>query len=288
LSLKTQKAVIPAAGLGTRLLTATKELPKEMLSVFSDGVEGGISLKPVAQLIFEQLHDWGIREFCFIVGRGKRAIEDHFTPDTEFVRWLEKNGKKLQARALEEFYRRVLDSSISWVNQPQPRGFGDAVLRAQSFAAEEPFIVHAGDNYVTSLSGSYLSRMHRVKASTSAEATLLLRKVSDPRQYGVVEVKRGRSQLTVQRIIEKPTRPPSNLAVLPVYLFEPSVFDALSETRPGKDGEIQLTDAIQGLIDRGVTVNAVELLPNEYWLDVGTPEAYWQALKLSHATHFRR
>jgi len=99
-----RKAIIPAAGLGTRLLTATKELPKEMLSVFAHGAYGGIALKPVVQLIFEQLFDSGIREFCFVVGRGKRAIEDHFTPDLAFVGRLSNAGKAQQAKDLDRFY----------------------------------------------------------------------------------------------------------------------------------------------------------------------------------------
>lgn len=277
-----KKAVIPAAGLGTRLLSATKELPKEMLSVFSQGVDGELSLKPVAQLVFEQLYDSGIREFCFIVGRGKRAIEDHFTPDSEFVTLLENKGKNLQAKELKGFYARVSNSIISWVNQPQPRGFGDAVLCAKSIVGEAPFIVQAGDNHVIAPGDSHLNRMLRAKSSGHADATLLLRRVPDPRQYGVAEVARKKEELLVQKVVEKPLKPASKLALLPIYVFEPVLFDVLRETAPGKGGEIQLTDAIQGMIDRGLKVNAIELLPDEFWLDVGTPETYWEALRVSH------
>jgi len=124
-----RKAVITAAGLGTRLSPATKELPKEMLPIFHR--EGDrIVVKPLLQLIFEQLHDVGIREFCFVIGRGKRAIEDHFTPDPIFLRELRERGKGREAESLERFYAMLSDSSITWVNQPEPRGFGDAVLGA--------------------------------------------------------------------------------------------------------------------------------------------------------------
>ncbi len=137
------KAVIPVAGLGTRLLTATKVQPKEMLPIFAS--EGGeLCIKPLVQLVFEQLFDFGIREFLFVVGRGKRAIEDHFTPDEDYLRRLTAReaspaSSSAIASALERFYRRVDQASIMWVNQPVPLGFGHAVLQARVFAGEDPF-----------------------------------------------------------------------------------------------------------------------------------------------------
>lgn len=285
---KVKKAVIPAAGLGTRLLSATKEFPKEMLSVFSRGADGNLSLKPVVQLIFEQLFDSSIRDFCFVVGRGKRAIEDHFTPDSSFVRLLKSKGKVVQAREILEFYSRVSKSSMMWVNQPEPRGFGDAVLRAEPASGGAPILVHAGDNHVISPRNDHIQRMLRAKSTGKADATILLRYVPDPRRYGVAEVTREGGELRVKRVIEKPARPTSKLALLPTYLFEPVIFDILRRTRPGVGGEIQLTDAIQGMIDRGLKVNAVQLLPHEYWLDVGTPETYWEALNVSHRKYAGR
>src|SRR4029077_6501330 len=130
------KAVIPVAGLGTRLLTATKVQPKEMLPVFAK--EGGeLCIKPLVQLVFEQLFDFGIREFCFVVGRGKRAIEDHFSPDDDYLKRLTVQDKTASthqaatASALEKFYRRIDRASLMWVNQPVPLGFGHAVLQAR-------------------------------------------------------------------------------------------------------------------------------------------------------------
>ena len=152
-----KKVVITAAGLGTRLLSVTTEMPKEMLPLFCMGSNGDLLLKPVLQLIFEQLYEVGFREFCFIVGRGKRSIEDHFTPDYSYVELLRKRGKEGLAMELEEFYRKVESSVIAWINQPEPRGFGDAVLRAEPFVDNEPFLVHAGDTYVISR-GTRISR----------------------------------------------------------------------------------------------------------------------------------
>ncbi|HID40780.1 MAG TPA: hypothetical protein EYP33_01340, partial [Pyrodictium sp.] len=115
-------AVIPVAGLGTRMLPATKEQPKEMLPVPMRNSRHGLVFKPFLQLVFEQLYDAGIRRFIFVVGRGKRSIEDHFTPDWGYAHYLEQRGKKREAELLYEFYQRLEDSTLVWVNQPEPRG----------------------------------------------------------------------------------------------------------------------------------------------------------------------
>jgi UTP--glucose-1-phosphate uridylyltransferase len=276
------KAVIAAGGLGTRLLPATKEQPKEMLPVFARSASDVYSLKPIVQFIFEQLHSCGIRKFCLVVGRGKRAIEDHFTPDPAFEELLVSRGQQNRARELHGFYEMIRTSSIQWITQPEPLGFGDAVARASSFANGEPVVVHAGDNHVISNGGAHIKRLTRHAVQSGSEATLLLRRVKDPRMYGVAEVAQKGGELIVKGVEEKPLKPKSSLALLPTYVFSPAVFDKLKETRPGKDGEVQLTDAIQRMIDDGLKVTAVRVWPGEFWLDVGTPETYWDALRSSH------
>ena len=184
----TSKVVIPAAGLGTRLLSATKEQPKEMLPIFFRDGDGCLCLRPMLQLLFEQLHDFGAREFCFIVGGGKRAIEDHFTPDHEFIRHLNSRGRNSEAAELEDFYRRIEASTIIWVNQTRPKGFGDAVLRSESTVGTEPFLVHAGDTCIISKHESILKRLKDQHARGSAVATLALQKIPDHRGYGVAEI----------------------------------------------------------------------------------------------------
>ena len=276
------RAIIPAAGLGTRLLSVTKEQPKEMLPVFAPTRNGGTALKPTVQLIFEQLQDCGIRQFCFVVGRGKRAIEDHFTPDWNFVKLLQSKDKQDQASDLVAFYQRVTKSSIFWVNQSEPRGFGDAVLTGKAVSDGNPVLVHAGDNHVISSNGDHIKRLMKAHNASGADATLLLRRVVDPRQYGVAEVTRQRGEIVVKHVVEKPERPATKLALLPTYIFKPVIFEALESIKPGKGGELQLTDAIEELIRRGLKVRAVQLKKGEFWLDVGTPETYWQALSMSH------
>src|SRR5512137_1307635 len=110
------KVVIPAAGLGTRLFPVTKEHPKEMLPIFSQTLDGSLMVKPVVQLVFEQLYEAGLREFCYVVGRGKRSLEDHFTPDAKCIRTLEVMGKNGLALDLEGFYDKLESSTIMWVN----------------------------------------------------------------------------------------------------------------------------------------------------------------------------
>lgn len=278
-----RKVVIPAAGLGTRLLPATKEQPKEMLPIFSRSCDDSLCLKPLLQAVFEQLYDYGLREFCFIVGRGKRAIEDHFTPDPSNLDMLRSRGKERSARDLDSFYGKLRASDIIWVNQPEPLGFGDAVLKARPFVGEEEFLVHAGDTYIVSDGSLYIRRLMDAYGRLEADAAFILKRVEDPRQYGVVRSEAvGHGVYRVMEAVEKPEEPPSNLAVMPIYIFRPSIFDVLSETRPGRGGEVQLTDGIQGMIRGGLKVFATELGENELWLDIGTPNTYWEALSKSY------
>jgi UTP--glucose-1-phosphate uridylyltransferase len=277
------KAVIPVAGLGTRLLTATKEQPKEMLPIFAAMDNGELCLAPVVQLIFEHLYDFGIREFYFVVGKEKRAVEDHFTPDRGFLNMLSASEKRGHATQLEKFYNRIEGSSIVWVNQPGPKGFGDAVRCVHRSVASGEFLVHAGDTYIVSKHPTALERLANAHAKGSADATLLVKEVHDPRQYGIAELQdEAGTTAPVKRVEEKPERPRTNLALMPLYMFNSSIFDALKQTGLGKDGELQLTDAVQKLIDMGRPVQAVRLSPQDIRLDIGSPETYWEALQYSH------
>jgi len=277
-----RKAVIPVAGLGTRLLSATKEQPKEMLPVFSKSANGKICLKPLVQLVFEQLFEVGIREFCFIVGRGKRAMEDHFTPDYGYVERLNNVGKNNQAYDLTCFYKKLEESTIIWINQPEPKGFGHAVLLSQSLIGYEEFLVHAGDTYIISKGNDHLTRLIGYSKKIKDDATLVAKEVPNPQQYGIIEGQQEGKDFRVSRVVEKPEKPTTNLAIMPIYIFTHILFRALETTSLGKGGELQLTDGIQKLIDWGLNVHAIELNSDEIWLDIGTPETYWEAQSLSY------
>jgi UTP--glucose-1-phosphate uridylyltransferase len=277
-----RKVVVTAAGLSTRLLPMTKELPKEMLPIFIMG-KNGILLKPLLQALFEQLYKFGFREFCFIVSRGKRSIEDHFTPDWNFIKKLNDKGKSNFIIGLEPFYKMVEDSKIVFINQPEPKGFGHAVLMAEPFIKDEPFLVCAGDTYIISKDGMFINRMVEIYLKLNPKATLLLEEKQDPRGYGVTVTKTIDAHIhQALRVIEKPEIPPSNLVVVSFYIFDPLIMDILKGLSPGVGGEIQLTDAIQKLIEDGYKVYATTLDKDEVRLDVGTPETYWNAIKTSY------
>lgn len=274
------KIVIPAAGLGTRLLPVTKEMPKEMLPIFVKNKKGETFLKPILQVIFEGLYDFRFREFCFVVGRGKRAIEDHFTSDHGFVEFLRKRGKDDLTEGLEQFYDKLDSSTIIFVNQPQPRGFGDAIYKARSFTGVEPFLVHAGDDLIASDNNNHLKRLLEVHESHNSDVTFLVEKVKDPTKYGVIvgeEIDKGIYK--VQEVVEKPSKPPSNLAIIAIYIFKPIIYDAIKNIKPDENLELQLTDAIQNLAMQNYNIYAVKLEKDEKRLDIGTTDAYKSILQ---------
>jgi len=283
-----RKVVIPAAGLGTRLFPATKEQPKEMLPIFSMNTNGNMLVKPVVQMIFEQVYDAGLREFCYIVGRGKRSIEDHFTPDPNCIRTLEVMGKNGQATDLEDFYEKLETSTIMWVNQPEPKGFGNAVLMAKPFVQNEHCLVHAGDSFIISKNMDYIKKLLAAYERFKADAAFIVLEIENPRQYGIIEGNEVETGIfKVKTAVEKPEKPPTNLAIMAMYVFHSVIFKALEATQLGRKGEVQLTDAIQKLIDWGLSVYAVKLDKSYAHLDVGSPERYWDALELSYQ-HFCR
>jgi len=281
-----KKVVIPAAGSGTRLIPATKETPKEMLPIFSVGKNNKVLVKPLLQVIFEQLYNVGIREFCFIVGKGKGSITDHFATDRYFLKRLNDGGKHTLADELTSLYKMVNDSSLVFISQPEPRGFGDAVLKSKPYI-KEPFLVQAGDTLILSEENNHLRRLLDVHEKYQSNATILVQEVKDPSSFGIIigeEIKDGIYR--VNQVEEKSKFPPTNLAITALYLFSPTIFQALESTSEGVAGEIQLTDGIQKMIDIGLKVMAVKLRTNEFWLDIGNPTLYWEALNKSRINSF--
>ena len=273
-------AVIPSAGMGTRLLPATKQQPKEMLPVFVKGSHGLVFLKPVIQLVFERLYDAGLRKFFFVVGKGKRSMEDQFTLDNGFMDHLRRLEKRQLIKEMEQFYSRVRDSSIVFINQPEPLGFGDAVLRAKAFTNRDPFIVHAGDDLIISRNLGYFSRLMRAFEIYRADAVFCVQKVRDPTKYGVVECESiGPGIYRVKHVEEKPRHPKSRIAIIALYAFNEKIYHYIEKAREPDGHELELTDAIEELVKDGGKVYAVELNSHETRIDIGTPESYWNALE---------
>ena len=263
---KIRKAAITAAGSGSRLLPFSKGTPKEMLPFCARSKDGRLILKPILEVVYESLYDHGCREFCFVVGRNRRSIEDYFLID-DSVRYSTNSD-------LQDFYKKIRSSHIAYAQQSSPQGFGDAVLKAKLFAEKDIFLLHAGDDAILSPSNNHIKRLEDAFFSNDADLAFLASSVENPEQYGVIEGKSiGRGLVRVEHLEEKPRRPKTNLAVIATYIFKPSIFRELERIKPDRNEEIQLSDAIKSLVTNGKCV-AVELEDGEKRVDVGTPESY--------------
>ena len=273
------KVVITAAGKGTRLLPFTKEMPKEMMPIFSSIFTKKKVVLPLLQYIYEQLYSMGFRDYCFVVGREKRSIEDHFTPHETYLRELAGDYKKI----ITKFYQKLENSHVVWVNQNRPLGFGDAVRRAERYVGNEDFIVHAGDVTILSKSKHPISRLiETAKRNPDAKAILLCKKIKDFKRYGVPTVERLSNNLfSVRRVVEKPDKPKSDFGILPLYYFKADIFSSIKKIKPGKGKEFQLTDGIQNLIKEKQKVLAITLNKNEEEIDVGTVESYKKSQEIT-------
>ncbi len=272
-------AVIPVAGLGTRLLTLTKNNPKEMVPIFAKSFNE-ITLRPLIEQIFLQLYDSGIRNFFFIVGKNKRSIEDHFTPEINYQGLKKKDQNYIDL--LKDFYDKIEKSNIVWINQNSPRGFGAAVLNAKEVVGSKSFIVHAGDAFVRN-NNKHIKKLIKTFEKNKPEIIFYVKEIEKPKTYGIVKIKKINSHnFKIVDIEEKPKKPKSNLAVMPIYIFKPSIFNVLLKTKPGVGKEIQLTDAIQKMIKDKKNVEAIKFLGKNDCIDIGTPENYYLATCISY------
>ena len=269
-----KKIVIPVGGLGTRLLPITKVMPKEMMPLFLHGKNGQIIVKPLIQIIYEKFFKFGLREYCIIVGKQKRTIKDHFTPNQEFLRNFHKNTRF--RTDLEKFHSMLNKSKIFWVNQPNPRGFGDAVKHAGSFVGNDDFLVTAGDTLLPT-GDKIIKKLLNSKLQGENDAIILLKKVSNPKRFGVAVIKEEKHKIKVINVEEKPKKPKSNLSIVALYRFRPSIIKALNEIKPNKT-ELQLTSGIQKLIDWGGNVSAIILDEKDQVIDIGTADSYLETI----------
>ncbi|MAT36858.1 MAG: hypothetical protein CL420_02355 [Acidimicrobiaceae bacterium] len=262
------KVVITAAGKGTRLLPFTKEIPKEMMPIFSRYGSKEKIVRPILEVIYEQLYSAGGRNFSIIIDKRKDAIRKYFTMDKKFLNELDKKQK----RTILKFYQHLEKSKINWVNQKSQLGFGHAVKISERYVGKDDFIVHAGDAVIISKNRHPISRLIDIgKNDPEISAVILCKKVKDAKRYGVPEIeKSSKSYDIVKNVVEKPKKPKSDLGILPLYYFKDDIFNSLKKIKPGRLNEYQLTDAIQKLIENNKKVVAIKLQKNEYELDVGT------------------
>jgi len=272
--------VIPAAGLGTRLFTFTKENAKEMVPIFSYTPEGVMLVRPLIEIIFENLYDKGIRNFVIIVGRGKESVVDQLTPHYDFLDLLKKKGENEYSGILNKLYKKLEKCSIIWKRQSAIRGIGPATLLAEDVVKDKPFLFHSGDLYIPNT--GYLEQMFDIHNKEKPVATIGLKKVKNPIQYGVANIKKtSRNVFQITKAVEKPKNPETDYALTGVNVFEPEIFNAIRKTKPGVKGEIQLTDCIQTMIKENRVVLSSIMKSKEVCIDIGTPKNYFTALKHS-------
>lgn len=264
-------AVVPVAGRGTRLLPLTKSQPKEMLPV---------GRKPVVQYVVEELSRCGINRLLFVTGPGKTAIENHFDIDAELIANLRETGKE---ELLAELAFEREDIEYFYTRQRRQLGLGHAVLCSRPVVGDQPFVVALGDSIIgLNAESRVVAGMIEQFETREADAVVALEEV--PRRevvhYGIAKPKGAMDDVfELADLVEKPTveEAPSTLAVAARYVFSPAIFDCLVATRPGKGGEIQLTDAIRMLIDQGRRVLGIRLNQGERRFDIGNFESYFLA-----------
>lgn len=264
--MKVRKAVIPAAGLGTRFLPATKAMPKEMLPIVD---------KPTIQYIIEEAIASGIEEILIITGKSKRAIEDHFDRSFEIELELEKKNNQ----ELLDIVKRVSNMvDIHYIRQKEAKGLGHAIYCARTFVGNEPFAVMLGDDIVYTEDTPCLKQMidcyNEKQASVLGVQTVAEENVS---KYGIIDGQKLSDRVyTVKDLVEKPSKEnaPSNVAILGRYIINPGIWDILAHTKPGKGGEIQLTDALKELASKE-SMFAYDFIGKRY--DVGNKQGFLEA-----------
>jgi len=263
-------AVVPVAGLGTRLLPATKSQPKEMLPV---------GRKPVVQYVVEELTRVGMTRVVFITGPGKASIENHFDLNGELIQMLRESGKEELLGELE-FARAPVQ--YFYTRQRQLLGLGHAVACAQSFVGDRPFVVALGDSIIGMHAESdVVKRMKQCFEEQDAAAVIAFEEVAEHEvsQYGIAKPASDDEVFRILDLVEKPSmrEAPSRLAIAARYVLSPAIFDALAKTRRDSRGEIQLTDAMRAVIRSGGRAFGVRLRPGERRYDIGNFEAYFEA-----------
>ena len=264
-----KNAVVPVAGMGTRLLPATKSQPKEMLPV---------GKKPIVQYVVEELARAGCEQILFVTGRGKDSIENHFDHNPELAESLRRAAKD---DLLEELAFENIDVHYLYTRQSVQRGLGDAILCSEPFAGDEPFVVALGDSIIgLNGSSSICSRLSEVYEESEAAAVIGVEQVAPDQVsfYGVVKPESEGEVFDVGNVVEKPApaEAPSDLAIAGRYAFSPTIFEMLRRVEPDARREIQLTDAIRMLCESGKRVMGVKLPAGEKRYDIGNFGSYFK------------
>ena len=263
-------AIVPVAGLGTSVLPLTKSQPKEMLAV---------GRKPVVQYVVEELASNGIERILFITAQGKSSIAAHFDIDENLIQYLREKGR--ESNLVELDYERQ-NIEYFYTRQRRQLGLGHAVLCAEPLVGREPAVVALGDSIIgRHASSNIVSRMVDAYESEKADAVIALEPVpaSHVDQYGIVDVHdENTDYLRITGAVEKPTiaDAPTTLSIAARYVFSPAIYEALKDTSTDRNGNLQLTDAIAYLIDRGAKVVGIKLRPDVKRYDIGNFDSYFK------------
>ncbi len=263
--MKVRKAIIPAAGLGTRFLPATKAQPKEMLPIVD---------KPTIQYIVEEAIDSGIEDIIIVTGRGKRAIEDHFDKSYELEEELKKKDNLDMLNLVRDISNLV---NIHYIRQKEPKGLGHAIYCAKSFIGNEPFAVLLGDDIVDAEVPCLKQLIEIYDEYKTTVLGVQHVAVEDVSKYGIVSCRQVDDRVfKVKDLVEKPERDsaPSTVAILGRYIITPPIFKYLENAAPGKGGEIQLTDALKSLMGKEA-MYAYDFIGKRY--DVGNKMGFLEA-----------
>jgi UTP--glucose-1-phosphate uridylyltransferase len=263
--MKVQKAIIPAAGLGTRFLPATKAQPKEMLPIVDT---------PTIQFIVEEAVSSGIEDIIIVTGRSKRAIEDHFDKSYELEEELKKSGKEDLLSQIRDISNLV---NIHYIRQKEPKGLGHAIYCAKAFIGNEPFAVLLGDDIVRAEEPCLKQLINVYNEYKTTILGVQKVPVNEVSSYGIIGGKQVDERVVkVNDMVEKPDidKAPSNTAILGRYIISPSIFSHLENIPPGKNGEIQLTDALKSLM-KDEAIYAYDFIGKRY--DVGNRMGFLKA-----------
>ena len=258
-----RKVVIPAAGLGTRFLPATKSTPKEMLPIID---------KPVIQYVVEEVIASRIDDILIITGRGKRSIEDHFDASPDLERHLEDTHKETLLKEIRDISSLV---DIHYIRQKEPKGLGDALLKAEKYVGGEPFAMLLGDDVITGRVPAIRQLIDDYGRCTAPIIGVEEVPFHECSRYGIVDVARRGGLVPIRALVEKPLVPPSNLAIVGRYVLTPEIFDCLRAVPPGHGGELQLTDGLARLLEER-PIYAREIEGKRY--DIGDKLGYVKAI----------
>lgn len=271
-----EEVIIPAAGYGTRVSPASRAVPKELFPIPIIGWDGKTYLVPALQIIIENLYQAGFRRYYIVVNNyKKRVVKGYLEPDYSYLKTLHNSGKITETNLLREFYGILENIEIHYVMQERALGVGDAVYRCRKYINKD-FMIHMGDDFIVNQENQYKYLVENYE-KLNADAIVMVQRVRDPRQYGIVEGKDKGNYIIVEKIIEKPKAEAPKYAIIGIYCIKPVIFEIMENL--SSKGGWELTDAVQNMVDRGYKVYALKAKEDAVRIDIGRVDTYLDTMK---------